>query len=70
MNNSPAHTLHEFSSNVSPGYKLDEIPENIIYLPVNVQELSTIKIWIVDQDDRLINSRGEEITLRIHSRPK
>lgn len=70
MNNSPAHIIHEFAINVSPGYKLDEIPRNLIYLPVNVNEISRIKVWIVDQETRLINFRGEEITLRLHLKPK
>lgn len=69
MNNLPVHTIHEFAINVSPGYKLDEIPKNLIYLPVNVKEISSLKVLIVDQEDRLINFRGEEITLRLHLRP-
>lgn len=69
MNNLPAHTIHEFAINVSPGYKLDEIPRNLIYLPVNVKEISCLKVWIVDQAGRLINFRGEEITLRLHFKP-
>lgn len=68
MNNLPVHTLHEFGINVSPGYKLDEIPRNLIYLPVNVNEISSLTVWIVDQEQRLINFRGEEITLRLHLR--
>lgn len=70
MNNLPAHTLHEFAINVPPGYKMDEIPRNLIYLPVNVKEISSLSIRIVDQEGRLINFRGEEITLRLHLKPK
>lgn len=70
MNNSPAHILHEFALDVPPGYKLDVIPNNLIYLPVNVKEITHLKIWIVDQEGRLINFRGEEITLRLHLRPR
>lgn len=70
VNNLPAHTLHEFALDVPPGYKLDEIPRNLIYLPVNVKEISSLTVWIVDQVGRLINFRGEEITLRLHLRLK
>lgn len=70
LNNSPAHNIHEFGINVSPGYKIQEIPSNLIYMKVNVNEISHLKVWIVDQEDRLINFRGEEITLRLHLRPK
>lgn len=70
MNNSPAHILHEFALDVPPGYKLDVIPKNLIYLPVNVKEIRCLTVWIVDQEGRIINFRGEEITLRLHLRPK
>lgn len=69
MNSLPAHAIHEFAINVSPGYKMDELPRNLIYLPVNAKEISSLKVWVTDQDSRLINFRGEEITIRIHLRP-
>ena len=69
MNNLPAYTLHEFALDVPPGYKLDVIPRNLIYLPVNIKEISCRIIWILDQNGRLINFRWEEITLRLHLRP-
>ena len=67
-NNSQAHTLHEFAINVPPGYKIVEIPRNLIYLPVNCREISSLTLRIVDQNGDLINFRGEEITTRIHLR--
>lgn len=70
LNNLPAHTIHQFALDVPPGYKLDVIPRNLIYLPVNVKEISCLTIRIVDQNGRLVNFRGEEITLRLHLKPK
>ncbi|KAI8120100.1 hypothetical protein CVS40_8602 [Lucilia cuprina] len=70
INGTRAHTIHEFGINVSPGYKLDEIPKNLIYLPLNTKEISSITVTIVDQNSELINFRGENITLRLHLRPK
>lgn len=70
INNSHAHTLHEFAIKVPPGYKINEIPRNLIYLPVNSREISSISVKIVDQYGDLINFRGEEITIRLHLRPK
>ncbi|KAI8123529.1 hypothetical protein CVS40_6007 [Lucilia cuprina] len=61
MNNSQSHTLHEFAINVPPGYKIDEIPRNLIYLPVNCREISSLNLQVVDQDGDLINFRGEKL---------
>lgn len=70
INGERAHTIHEFGINVSPGYKMDEIPRNLIYLPLNTKEISSIAVTIVDQNSELINFRGENITLRLHLRSK
>lgn len=60
------HILHTFYPTVPPGFKIVEKPNNLIYLPVNVNRIDTIHIRIVDQDDNIINFRGEQITVRLH----
>lgn len=66
INSTSAHTLHQFSLVVSPGYKITEIPANVIYLPVNTERISTLVLKVVDQDGNLINFRGEKISIRLH----
>lgn len=66
LNSKPSHTLHEFALDVGPGYKIVEVPKNVIYLPVNVKQISSITLRLIDQDDNLINFRGETITIRLH----
>lgn len=66
INNTSVHTLHEFSPKVSPGYKIIEVPRNVIYLPVNVERISSLTLKLLDQDGDLINFRGETITIRLH----
>lgn len=66
INNRLIHTIHEFFPTVSPGYKIVEVPKNVIYLPVTVEEIHMLNIRIVDQDGHLVNFRGETITIRIH----
>lgn len=66
VNNKPVHTIHEFAPTVPPGYKIIEVPRNVIYLPVNVKQITSISIRLVDQDDNLINFRDELITVRLH----
>jgi hypothetical protein len=69
MNNKPVHTIHEFSPDVLPGYKINEVPKNIIYLPLNTNSISSVTLELVDQDGNLIDFRGETITIRLHLRP-
>lgn len=66
INNKPVHTIHEFFPTVSPGYKIVEVPKNVIYLPVTVKSIHVLSIRIVDQDGNLVNFRGETITIRLH----
>lgn len=66
INNQQAHILHEFSIGVSPGYKIIEVPRNVIYLPLTINKISSLTIKLVDQNGEIINFRGETITIRIH----
>lgn len=66
LNNHPSHTIHEFSPRVPPGYKIIEVPQNVIYFPVTVKYIHALNLSIVDQNNRPINFRGETITIRLH----
>lgn len=68
-NNRLVHTLHEFSPNVLPGYKINEVPKNIIYLPVNGTCINSVTVRLVDQDGKDLNFRNEKITIILHLRP-
>ena len=61
-----SHTLHEFFPNVPPGYRIIECPRQVVYYPVNTSVLNTIRITLYDQDGRLLNIRGEKLTVRLH----
>lgn len=69
-NGKKSHVLHEFSPMTEPGYKIVEVPKNVIYLPMNVKTISTLIVKLVDQDGDTINFRGEQITIRLHLKPK
>ena len=51
---------------VEPGYKINEVPSDVIYLPINTRIINNISVNIIDQDGKLINFRGETITIRLH----
>lgn len=65
-NGKSTHILHEFSPDVEAGYKISENPRNIIYLPVSKRRINTVNLRVEDQNDNLLDLRGETITCRIH----
>ena len=66
INGCKVHTIHEFFPAVPPGYKIIEVPSQVIYLPVNVKSIDHLEVRLVDQDGNLVNFRGEVITVRLH----
>lgn len=66
INGRKGHAVHEFFPAVPPGYKIVEVPSNIIYLPVAVKSIDHLQVRIVDQDGHLVNFQGEVITIRLH----
>ena len=51
---------------VAPGYKIIQNPVNIVYLPLNREHMFNIRIWITDQNENIMDFRGEVQTLRLH----
>lgn len=66
LNGLPVHIIHQFFPNVSPGFKIIESPQNIIYFPVTVKVIDKITVKIIDQKGDLVNFRNETVTLRLH----
>lgn len=65
INGVPDQTIHEFSPSVPPGYKISEVPLHPVYYPLVRSSISKVNIALKDQDDNLINLRGEPITIRL-----
>lgn len=67
LNGKRSHTIYEFATQkIDAGYKIIEVPRNLIYLPVAANRLDYIEITLVDQNGEPIDFRGETITCRIH----
>lgn len=66
INGQSSHTLFSFSPyDVSPGYKISLHPTNILFLPVTSKRLSNINLRLVDQNNSLVNFRGEQIIIQL-----
>jgi hypothetical protein len=70
VNGSPVPTIYSFFPDVSPGYKVIESPAHPVYLPLNYRNISSIHVWLTDQDGNALNLRGEKLSIRLHIRSK
>lgn len=62
------HVLYEFFPDVSPGYKIVQSPSNLVYLPVYGRTIDNIEIRLCDQNNELIDFRGETSIILLHLR--
>lgn len=67
-NGKSTHTIYEFSPSVDPGYKINEHPRNLIYLPIIRKRINTVNVRILNQSGELVDFRGENIVCRFHIR--
>lgn len=64
-----SHLIHHFFPVVPPGSKIVEAPEHVIYLPINSKTISNLTISVADQNGKLLNLRGEIVTVGLHLKP-
>ena len=65
-----APVVYNFFPNAAPGQKILESSSNLIYLPVTVDVISTLSVWLTDQNGKVLDLRGEELTIRFHLRQR
>ena len=66
VNGSTQSTIYSFFPDVSPGYKIIENPDNLLYLPTTATTIHSITIWLTDQNGNELNLRGENLSMRLH----
>lgn len=66
QNKNKSNTIYQFPIDVAPGFKIVQKPTNIVYLKVNTNQLTSLRIRLLDQQERPINLREEEISVRLH----
>jgi hypothetical protein len=70
LNGNTTPVIYSFFPDTEPGRKIIENPVKPVYLPIGLNVLSTLHFRITDQDDNLLDLRGERITMRFHIRQK
>ena len=65
-----APIIYHFSPNVAPGIKIVIEPQQPIYLPITVDTISRMEVWLTDQNKRPIDLRGEKVVLTFHVRAR
>jgi len=61
--------IYSFFPNVSPGYKIVEPLNNLVYLPVaSAGNVHRVRVWLTDQSGTQLNLRGESVTIRLRLR--
>ena len=70
MRGTQAPVVYNFFANAAPGKKIIEAPHNLIYLPVTVDVISTLSVWLTDQHGILLDLRAQELTVRFHLRER
>ena len=58
MRGTQAPITYNFFPNAAPGQKILEGPHNLIYLPVTVDVISPLSVWLMDQHGELLDLRG------------
>ena len=53
---------------VPSGYKMNVIPPNMFYLQINRSVINSISFRITDEEENILNFKGEELSLAIHIR--
>jgi len=69
-NGSTEPMIYSFCPNVGPGYKIIEVPHNLVYLPIILNKIDSMETKLTDHSGKLVNLRGEELSLRFHIRQK
>jgi len=61
-------TIYSFFPAVIRGYKIIETPANLVYLAVTLDAIYSMETSLTDQNGKLFNLRGENISFRFHVR--
>ena len=68
LNGKKTTVIHSFYPNTDPGNKIIEKPVQYIYLPIPSDVIRQVTVWLTDQDQKVLDLRGETLTIKFHLR--
>ena len=68
INGKPAPVIFNYSPNVQAGRKIVAEPVVPIYLPVSVDHIHELSVWITDQDNNPLDLQKEDVVVTFHLR--
>jgi len=63
-NGTTGNVIYYFFPNVGPGYKIVKELVNLVFLPITLSTISSMEMTLTDQNGKLVNLRGEELSIR------
>ncbi len=70
VNGMVAPVIYNFSPNVTPGEKIVSQPQHLIYNPLTMNVIPSMTAWVTDQNGKILDLRGEVLTLTFHIRKR
>ena len=70
INGRPAPVIFNYSPDVHAGSKIVAEPVTPIYLPVTLDRITELNVWMTDQDNRLLDLQDEDLVVTFHMRSR
>lgn len=68
INGKASHLIYSIPLSQAPGYRLIEAPKDVVFLPVIDTIIDTIEVRITDQNNELIDFRGDHLVVVLELR--
>ena len=66
LNGSQQPIIYSFFPNSLVGEKIINRPNRLIYLPINLEVIRGMTCLLTDQNQKLLDLRGEKLTIKFH----
>ena len=66
LNSTQQPISYSFFPDVEPGEKIVMRPSTLIYLPISLDIIPRMTVWLTDQENNALDLRGEKLTIKYH----